>query len=107
VFTELLKSIPLQRDEWRLYHWRDRRGREVDIVAENGNIVVAFEMKASSTVSLADFDNFDAFKSGPAAKWDFLGLIIYTGDQVLVFGDRQFAIPVSIFSSFPKATVQS
>lgn len=107
VFSELLKCISLQRDEWRLYHWRDRRGRKVDMVAESGNLVVGFEMKASSTVSLADFDNFDVFRNGPAAKRTFLGLVIYTGDQVLAFGDRQFAIPASIFSSFPKATAQS
>lgn len=43
-------------------------------------------MKASSTVSHADFDNFDVFRDGPAAKWTFLGLVIYTGDQVLAFG---------------------
>ncbi|TCU06293.1 ATP-binding protein [Rhizobium sullae] len=100
VYGELLKCIPLQRNEWRLFHWRDRRGNEVDIVAENGNLVVGFEMKASMTVSAGDFKNFDAFKNGPAAKWNFLGLVIYMGDQVLVFGDRLFAMPASIFSSF-------
>lgn len=100
VYTELLKCLPLQRDEWRLFHWRDRKGKEIDVVAQNGNLVVGFEMKASSTISADDFKNFAAFKNGPAAKWDFIGLVIYMGDQVLVFGDRLFAIPVSIFSSF-------
>jgi hypothetical protein len=100
VYTELLKCLRLQRDEWRLFHWRDRKGKEIDVVAENGNLVVGFEMKASSTISADDFKNFAAFKNGPAAKWDFIGLVIYMGDQVLVFGDRLFAIPVSIFSSF-------
>jgi predicted AAA+ superfamily ATPase len=107
VFTELLKSLPLQRDEWRLHHWRDRRGREVDIIAECGNSLVGFEMKASSTVSADDFDHLNTFKSGPAAKWNFLGLVIYTGDQVLAFGDGQFAIPASIFSSFPKTAAHA
>ena len=102
VYTELLKSIPFQRDEWRLFHWRDQRGKEVDVVAENGNLAVGFEMKASSTVSADDFKNFDAFKNGPAAKWNFLGLVVYMGDQVLAFGDRLFAIPASVFSSFPR-----
>ncbi|MBB4170864.1 MULTISPECIES: ATP-binding protein [unclassified Rhizobium] len=102
VYTELLKSLPLQHDEWRLFHWRDRGGKEVDIVAENGNMLVGFEMKASSTISSSDFKNFHAFKAGPAKKWDFLGLVIYMGDQVLVFGDKLFALPVSMLSSFPR-----
>ncbi|CAK7256988.1 MULTISPECIES: ATP-binding protein [unclassified Shinella] len=101
VYTELLKSLPLQRDEWRLFHWRDREGREIDIVAENGNMLVGFEMKASSTVSSSDFKNFHAFKGGAGKKWDFLGLVIYMGERPLVFGDRLFALPISIFSSFP------
>ncbi len=105
VYTELLKSIPFQRDEWRLFHWRDQRGKEVDVVAENGNLAVGFEMKASSTVSADDFKNFDAFKNGPAAKWNFLGLVVYMGDQVLAFGDRLFAIPASVFSSFPRTKI--
>lgn len=101
IYTELLKSLPLQRDEWRLFHWRERNGKEIDLLAENGNLLVGFEMKASSTVSSSDFKNFHAFKDGPGKKWDFFGLVIYMGDQTLVFGERLLAVPVSIFSSFP------
>lgn len=35
VCTELLKTLPLQHDEWRLFHWRDRGGKEVDIVEDH------------------------------------------------------------------------
>jgi predicted AAA+ superfamily ATPase len=100
VYTELLKSLPMQREEWRLFHWRDRNGPEIDILAENGNLLVGLEMKASSTVTSSDFKNFRVFKNGPGKKWDFIGLVIYMGDQTLVFGDRHFALPISMFSSF-------
>ncbi|MGO4568813.1 ATP-binding protein [Rhizobium sp. 2YAF20] len=100
IYTELLKSIPLQRNEWRLFHWRDRNGKEIDILAETGDLLVGFEMKASSSVTESDFKNFHAFKEGPGKKWDFLGLVIYMGNDVLVFGDRLLAVPASIFSSF-------
>ncbi|EJL49783.1 putative ATPase (AAA+ superfamily) [Rhizobium sp. CF122] len=101
ILTELLKSLPLQRQEWRLFHWRDRNGPEIDILAENGNLLVGFEMKASSAVSFSDFKNFQTFKNGPGKNWDVIGLVIYTGDQILVFGDKLFALPASIFQSFP------
>ncbi|MBZ7924355.1 ATP-binding protein [Ensifer adhaerens] len=104
VFNELLKCLPLQQDEWRLFHWRDRDGAEVDIIAENGDLLVGFEMKASSTISASDFKNFHTFKTGPAKKWNFVGLVIYLGDKVLTFGDRHFAIPLSMFSSYGRPT---
>ena len=100
VYTELLKSLPMQREEWRLFHWRDRNGPEIDILAENGNLLVGLAMKASSTITSSDFKNFRVFKDGPGKKWDFIGLVIYMGDQLLVFGDRHFALPISMLSSF-------
>ena len=35
-FGEILKNLPYQQDMWRLYHWRDSRGREIDVLAEAG-----------------------------------------------------------------------
>jgi uncharacterized protein len=101
VYMELLKNLPYQREEWRLFHWRDQRGREVDILAENGNTLVGLEVKASVSIGAEDFRNFHYFRNGPAAKWDFVGVLIYMGDRPLVFGDQLFALPVSIFGSFP------
>ena len=104
VFSELLKNLPYQRDEWRLFHWRDQRGREVDMLAECGNLLVGLEVKASATVGAEDFKNFHYFRAGPAAKWDFIGLLIYMGDRPLSFGNGLYAMPVSIFGSFPQGT---
>jgi len=98
VFTELAKSIPFQSRDWRLWHWRNQDGREVDIVAECGNWLVAVEVKASSTLNADDIANLRWFKShGPGRTRNVTGITFYLGDQVLSFGDRLFAIPLSMF----------
>lgn len=104
VFNELLKCLLLPQYEWRLFHWRERDGSEVDIVAENGNLLAGFEMKAPYTISASNFKNFHTFKAGPARKWNFVGLVIYLGDKALTFGDKHFAIPLSMFLSHGKPT---
>ncbi len=102
VFTELTKSIPFQSGDWRLWHWRNQDGREVDFVAECGNSLVAVEVKASSTLNADDVANLRWFKSqGPGRARNVTGIAFYLGDQVLSFGDRLFAIPLSMFWAWP------
>lgn len=98
VFSELNKNLPYQQDSWRLWHWRGERGREVDILAESDRHLVAFEIKASVTVTFEDLKNLQWFmKDGPGKNWKTAGIIIYLGDQPLSFGDRLFALPLSTF----------
>jgi predicted AAA+ superfamily ATPase len=61
-FNELEKSLPHQSQRWRLYHWRDTRGRGIDIVMEApGRKLALFEMKAAGEVSRDDFKHADWF----------------------------------------------
>jgi len=102
VFDELTKSIPHQSDDWRLWHWRNQDGREIDIVAECDGSVVAIEVKASATLNAADMANLRWFKSqGPGRTRNVTGITFYLGNQILSFGDRIFAIPLSIFWAWP------
>ena len=102
VYVELLKSIPYQAEDWRLYHWRGAGGREVDILAESDRRLVAFEVKASTTVVEADFKHLRWFASdGPGASWRVTAIVIYLGERPLSFGERLFALPLSSFWGFP------
>lgn len=101
VFCEVLKSLPYQQDDWRLYHWRDQRGREIDLVAEANRTLVCFEMKASSTVTNSDFKHIEWFRNeGPGKSWNVIGIVIYLGESSLTFGSGSVAIPLSTFWSF-------
>jgi uncharacterized protein len=103
VYGEILKNLPYQREHWRLYHWRDRRGREIDILAEAGRTLVAFEVKGAATVTAEDFRHLRWFaQEGPGSAWDVLGIVIYLGDRPLRFGPRLVALPLSVFWAFPE-----
>ncbi len=105
VYTEIEKSLPLQSKRWSLHHYRDDDQRKVDIIAQAPNRVLAlFEMKAAATVSNNDFKHTDWFFSdrGPGAAYQGCAFVVYLGDQLLRFGPRKIAIPLSMFWSFGK-----
>lgn len=97
VYNELRKNLPYQRDHWRLYHWRNARGREIDILAETERTLVGIEIKAAATVSPQDFKHLKWFaEEGPGSTWKFVGIVIYLGDRPLSFGPGLFALPLSV-----------
>jgi len=99
VFGELTRAAALQHNRFRLYHWRDRDGREVDIVAEGGGSLVAIEIKAAASVSARDFRHLDWFAArGPGKGRRVTGIVLYLGKEKLSFGKRTFALPVSVLS---------
>ena len=109
VYTELLKSLPFQQDNWCLYHWRGEHGKEVDVIAEADRMLFCFEMKAAATVESGDFKHLRYFKSadGPGRAWNVVGAVIYLGNEVLSFGDGLFALPLSMFWAFPEPDAAS
>lgn len=96
VYAELLRSAPCQSVGIRFYHWRDQRGREIDVLAESGNDLVAIEVKASTSASGRDFQHLDWFANkGPGATRSVTSIVFYLGPERLAFGERRYALPVS------------
>ncbi len=96
VFAELLRSEPYQTNGFRFYHWRDQRGREIDILAESAHSLAAMEIKASASVSRGDFRHLRWFAhEGPGKTRSVTSIIFYLGEHKLQFGQRLYALPVS------------
>ncbi len=99
VFSELLKQVACAPEPCELYHFRDKRQREVDLVLEYGwSRVIGIEVKASASVRAEDFRNLAHFAETAGAGFD-RGVLIYTGDEILPFryGQHRFhALPVSL-----------
>jgi len=82
-----------------IYHFRDKRKNEADIVLEQDDgLLIGIEVKASNTVWKNDFKRLKKFSSLLKDKFKF-GLVFYTGSRLLPFGDNNnqyFAVPLSI-----------
>lgn len=98
VFTELAKHAEWADEEVGLYHFRDKRKREVDIVMERPDgQIVGMEVKASATVRREDFNGLAALAELAGARFEH-GVLFYTGVHVLPFhrgAVRFHAMPLS------------
>ena len=86
----------MQDADYRLYHWRNADQREIDILVDGGSHLVNIEIKASASVSGADFKHLKWFaKYGPGHCSTCTGIVVNLGQEKLTFGNRTFALPVS------------
>ena len=96
VYGELLKTINVLDDLWRIYYYRDKDQVEVDFVLENDERkIIGIEVKASSTVCNQDFRGLRKLASLAAKDW-MSGIVLYNGTQCLSFGDSLWVIPFSM-----------
>ncbi len=94
VTGEIARQITWSEEAPVLYHYRDK-AREVDLVLETADGRVAgVEVKSAASVSSADFRALRYLRDRIGA--DFVqGAVLYTGDDVLSFGDRLSALPIA------------
>lgn len=95
VFAEVAKQIEWFDQPCTLHHYRDKEQDEVDLIVESSSGgIVGIEVKAAATVTASDFKGLKklAAACGDELK---LGVVLYDGDQVVPFGERMFAAPVS------------
>lgn len=99
LFLECAKHAEWAEEEVGLYHFRDKRKREVDIVLERPDgRVVGVEVKASATVRREDFRGLATLAEFTGAAFE-RGVLFYTGSQVLPFQRgpvRIHALPLGI-----------
>lgn len=95
VFTELLKMRALTTRGFRLFHYRDRDGREIDFVCEGpGGRVVAIEVKASQSPRRSDSANLAWLRDRLGDRFT-AGIVLYLGHNSLSLGDRLYLLPIS------------
>lgn len=78
------------------WHFRTSAGREVDMVLEApGSRIVGVEVKASANVTQSDFNGLRELAN--AAGHGFArGVVLYTGEQLIPFGERLWAVPMGV-----------
>lgn len=96
VLGELLKLASWADDRFEFSYFRDKEQNEVDFVIENRRgQVVGVEVKAAATVTRSDFHGMRRLKEACGDRFAF-GMVLYDHDQTVPFGDRMFAVPLSV-----------
>jgi predicted AAA+ superfamily ATPase len=92
---ELSKQAEWSKTRPALFHFRTPVGREVDLVLEDdGGRVVGVEVKASATVNTSDFKGLHTLSETAGSKFQ-RGVVLYMGADMVPFGPRLHAIPLS------------
>ena len=94
VLQELKRQASWRDDDVRFHHFRDKDGVEVDLVIEQGGgALAAVEVKASATVTAADFRGIRKLRDAVGKRFT-TGVVLYDGESSVPFGDGLFAVPI-------------
>ena len=100
VFMECCKQAFWSEEDVEMFHFRDNRQHEVDIVLEKSNSkIIGIEIKASASVKAQDFKGLAVLAEFSGKQFE-QGILFYTGQEVLPFrfGDLTFyALPIGLF----------
>jgi uncharacterized protein len=96
VGMELVKAADIGGESTRVMHYRTSKGAEIDFILEGGDRrVTAIEVKGSTSVDSGDFRQMAQLRDSLGSRFA-RGVVFYTGEHVLPFGERLEAWPVSI-----------
>ena len=95
VFAELRRQLTWAATDVTMYHWQDRAGAEVDLILEAADGRVAgLEVKSGHTPRPEWFRWLTQMRDTLGDKFA-AGVALYAGQQILPFGDRLLAAPIS------------
>lgn len=95
VATELLRQRGWSDTDFRIGHFRDRTGIEVDLIIEYADgDVVGLEVKAGSTPAASQFTGLKALRERLGERFR-AGIVLNTAAQGHPFGDRLGSLPVA------------
>ncbi|WP_308366385.1 MULTISPECIES: ATP-binding protein [unclassified Microbulbifer] len=97
VYQELRKYADWHEENLAFYHFRNKDKVEVDIVIEQSRQLAGIEIKAAATVTQSDFKGLNKLKDA-CGKQFAAGVVFYDGENILPFGERLFAVPVSVLT---------
>ena len=95
VVNELRRQQAWVDERVELFHFRDREGREVDLILEAGDSrIVGVVIKAARDVDERDFRWLAYLRDRHGDRFAN-GIVIHLGERTLPFGDRLTALPLA------------
>ena len=81
--------------DYSISHYRDSNKREIDFIVERRDgALLGIEVKAGSTLGAEDFKHLKWFAKN-LAKGEFTGIVLYSGERTLRFGEGFYAVPLA------------
>lgn len=97
IAAEIIKSTSVLPGKFYVSHFNPVRedGKETDFVVEKDNgEAVAIEVKLDSTLAAKDFKNLELCRDTIGDNFK-KGIVIYTGEDLVPFGEKLWAVPVN------------
>lgn len=95
VFQQLVPITDLGR-KWKLCHFRNTSGKEIDFILESRDgELICLEVKASEGVKAEHFKNLRWFKEQFGKERRIWSIVLYTGQDVLRYGENEYALPMA------------
>ena len=95
ILAEILKQQTWSDTSFTPYHFRDKDGKEVDLILElRTGEIIAIEVKAASSFTKKDFAGMQLLREMLGGKF-LCGILLYTGTEILPIGDKLFCAPAS------------
>ena len=78
VVTELIKKRTNLGLDSNLYYWRDKTGHEIDVIIDQGDILIPLEIKSGMTLNNDFFKNINYWQE---LSGSFKSVLLYAGNQ--------------------------
>ena len=98
IYLEIRKYADWHDEELKFYHFRNKDKVEIDIIIEQGQQMAGIEIKAAASVTQSDFKGLNKLKDACGKQFS-AGVVFYDGETILPFGDKLFAVPISLLCS--------
>jgi predicted AAA+ superfamily ATPase len=95
IYQELRKYADWHDEALSFFHFRNKDKVEVDIIIEQNRKLVGVEIKAAATITSSDFKGLRKLQDATADQFA-AGVVFYDGENILPFGERLFALPISM-----------
>lgn len=102
VATELERQASWSPEPLTFWHYRAGE-REVDVIVERpSGEIVGIEVKASASIGPRDFDGLAHIRERVGSRLA-AGIVLYTGERTLPYGDGLWAVPLQALWQSPTA----
>ena len=82
--------------DYSISHYRDSCKREIDFIVERSDgSMLGIEVKAGSSLGKDDFKHLKWFAANLVKEQQFTGIVLYSGDHTLRFGEGFYAVPLA------------